>query len=235
MWSCTSCSPRDGAVMERITEPELLVDDDQALAYSEANFAESHQAAVTRFGEAFPDFTAGHMLDLACGPADITVRFARAYPEVTIVGLEGSPAMLALGVQRVRSEGRDDQIHFAHRVLPDADLHELGGFDAVVCTNSLHHFHDPAVLWEAIRLAATPAAAVFVQDLMRPESPTAAQALVDHYAPDEPEVLRRDFLNSLCAAFTPSEIAGQLAAAGFDGFTVEPVTDRHLTVTGHAP
>ncbi len=91
--------------MDRVTEPELMVDDDQALAYSEADFAESHQAAVTRFAEAFPDFRSGRMLDLACGPADITVRFARAYPETTIVGLEGSPAMLALGVQRLRARG----------------------------------------------------------------------------------------------------------------------------------
>jgi SAM-dependent methyltransferase len=221
-------------VMERVTEPELMVDDDQALAYSEADFAESHQAAITRFAEAFPAFTSGRMLDLACGPADITVRYARAYPDATIVGLEGSAAMLALGVQRVRREGYEGQITFVHRVLPDPDLAELGRFDAVVCTNSLHHFHDPAVLWESVRGAAAAGACVFVQDLMRPESQAAAQALVNQYAPGEPEVLRRDFYNSLCAAFTPPEIEQQLASAGFAAFTVEPVTDRHLAITGHA-
>ena len=144
--------------MDRVTEPELMVDDDQALAYSDANFADSHQAAVTRFGEAFPDFATGRILDLACGPADITVRFARAYPEATIIGLEGSAAMLALGVQRVRREGYDAQVSFEHRVLPDPDLADLGAFDAVVCTNSLHHFHDPAVLWHSIGVAAAPGA-----------------------------------------------------------------------------
>jgi hypothetical protein len=55
---------------------------------------------------------------------------------------------------------------------------------------------------------------------------------VDQYAPDEPDVLRRDFYNSLCAAFTPGEIADQLDAAGLDGYAVEPVTDRHLVITG---
>ena len=221
--------------MERVTEPELMVDDDQALAYSEAKFANSHQAAVARFTETFPDFRAGRVLDLACGPADVTVRFARAYPETTIVGLEGSPAMLALGVQRLRAEGFESQISFAHRVLPDPDLAELGRFDAVVCTHSLHHFHDPAALWDAIAMAAAPGAPVFVQDLRRPESPDAAQALVDQYTPNEPEVLRRDFYNSLRAAFTPAEIEIQLAAAGLERFTVEPVTDRHLVVFGRAP
>ena len=220
--------------MKRVTEPELMVDDDQAQAYADANFAESHQAAVTRFGAAFPDFTAGRMLDLACGPADVTVRFAVAYPETTIVGLEGAPAMLALGVQRVARGGFDAQISFEHRVLPDPELATLGAFDAVVSTNALHHFHDPAVLWSSVRDAAAPRACVFVQDLMRPESAEAARALVDQYAPDEPEVLRRDYFHSLCAAFTPDEVRTQLAAAGLDALEVEPVTDRHLVITGRA-
>ena len=84
-------------------------------------------------------------------------------------------------------------------------------------------------------MAAAPGAPVFVQDLMRPESPDAAQALVDQYAPDEPEVLRRDFYNSLRAAFTPAELEDQLAAAGLTDFTIHLVTDRHLAVFGRAP
>ena len=70
---------------------------------------------------------------------------------------------------------------------------------------------------------------------MRPDAPAAAQALVDQYAPGEPEVLRRDFYNSLCAAFTPDEIREQLAAdPAFAALTVEPVTDRHMIITGRA-
>ncbi len=221
--------------MDRVTEPELMVEDDQAEAYSEANFAESHQTAVTRFRDAFPGFEPRRILDLACGPADVTVRFARAYPNTEIVGLEGSPAMLALGVQRVAVEGLDEQIMFTHRVLPDDDITALGAFDAVVSTSSLHHFHDPAALWNAMRAGAATNVCLFVQDLMRPESTDAAQALVDLYSPGEPDVLRRDFYNSLCAAFTPDEVRVQLAAAGLDALVVEAVSDRHLTVTGRAP
>jgi SAM-dependent methyltransferase len=221
--------------MDRVTEPELMVDDDQAVAYSEANFAESHQAAVTRFGEAFPAFARGRVLDLACGPGDVTVRFARAYPEARFVGLEGSPPMLALARQRVAAAGLDDRVGFAHMVLPDPDLSQLGTFDAVVSTNSLHHFHDPSVLWDAMKATARSGACLFVQDLCRPDAPERAQAIVDEYAAGEPEVLRRDFLNSLLAAFTTDEIEAQLAAAGLPGFTVQTVTDRHLTAFGLAP
>jgi ubiquinone/menaquinone biosynthesis C-methylase UbiE len=218
--------------MARVLEPELMVDDDQATAYSDADFAESHQAAVTRFAERFGDFRSGRVLDLACGPADVTVRFARAYPDCTVVGLEGSPAMLALGVQRVEAAGLQSRIALTHRMLPDPALSDLGRFDAVLCTSSLHHFHDPMVLWDAVRVAAVPGACVLVQDLYRPESREAAQGLVDTYSPDEPEVLRHDYFNSLCAAFTPDEVGAQLAAAGFTGWTVATVSDRHLVVSG---
>ena len=83
-------------------------------------------------------------------------------------------------------------------------------------------------------MAAATNACVFVQDLMRPESVEAAQQLVDRYAIGEPDVLRRDFVSSLCAAFTPDEVRTQLDAVGLTGFTVEPVTDRHMTISGRA-
>lgn len=35
--------------IDRCVEPELMVDEDQARAYSDADFTEPHQAAVERF------------------------------------------------------------------------------------------------------------------------------------------------------------------------------------------
>jgi SAM-dependent methyltransferase len=220
--------------MERVVEPELMTDADQARAYAEADFAEPHEAAITRFVEQFPEFRSGRVLDLACGPADVTVRFAHAYPETVLVGVDGSAAMLAHGRDRVDAAGLGNRIRLEERRLPDPALAELGHFDAVLCTSSLHHFHDPAVLWDAVRTAAAPGACVLVQDLARPDSVEEVQRFVDTYAADEPEVLRRDYSNSLCAAFTVDEVRAQVAAAGFPGWAVAPVSDRHLLATGYA-
>ena len=87
----------------------------------------------------------------------------------------------------------------------------------------------------AVRAAGAPGAAVLVMDRFRPESVAAAQAIVDQYAANEPEVLRLDFLASLCAAFEPDEIRAQLQAHGLDGFGVRTVSDRHLLITGRLP
>jgi hypothetical protein len=43
---------------------------------------------------------------------------------------------------------------------------------------------------------------------------------------------RRDFFNSLLAAFTPREIEAQLRQAGSSHLEVEVISDRHLIVYG---
>ena len=69
-------------------------------------------------------------------------------------------------------------------------------------------------------------------DLLRPASPEEAQAIVDRYAADEPEILRRDFYNSLLAAFTEDEIASQLARMNLTRLLIDVIDDRHWVVGG---
>jgi len=59
-----------------------------------------------------------------------------------------------------------------------------------------------------------------------------AESLVATYANDAQDVLRRDFRNSLFAAFEPQEVVAQLKAAGLNELEVGVVSDRHLAVFG---
>jgi cyclopropane fatty-acyl-phospholipid synthase-like methyltransferase len=223
--------------MERVTEPELMDELDQARAYSEADFSDSHQAVVEHFTERFTEFGAvagARVIDLACGPADVTTRLARALPDATFLGVDGAEAMIALGRERVAREGLGGRITLERRFLPDPSLRSRGPFDAVVSTGALHHFHEPMVLWNTIRDVSGDGTRVLIQDLTRPESREAAQVLVDRYAGGEPEILRRDYFQSLLAAFTPAEIRDQLRRVGFEHFAVDRVTDRHVVVSGRA-
>ena len=69
---------------------------------------------------------------------------------------------------------------------------------------------------------------------MRPADAAAARALVEQSAAGEPEVLRRDFYNSLLAAFEPAEVREQLELAGLAQLEVLEVSDRHMLVRGRA-
>lgn len=212
-------------------------DADQARAYSDADFSDSHQAVVEHFISRFPDFgevVGARLLDIACGPADVTTRLAHALPDATFLGVDGADAMITLGRERIAREGLGDRITLECRFLSYSSLASRGPFDAVVCTGALHHFHDPMVLWNTIRDVSGDGTRVLIQDLTRPDSRDAAQTFVDRYAAGEPEILRRDYFQSLLAAFTPDEIRDQLRRVGFDHFTVERVTDRHVVISGLA-
>jgi trans-aconitate methyltransferase len=225
---------RDGNVhhmaMPRVPEPELMDEEAQAHAYSEADFAEAHDLYVANVAARFGPMN-GHVVDLGCGPADVTVRFARANPDTVITGIDAGVNMLALARRRVIRAELSDRVRFEEHHLP-TDALAGRGFDAVISNSLLHHLPDPMVLWSTIRACTRAGACVAVGDLLRPESAAALEKLVDAHACGAPEVLRDDFANSLAAAYRPDEIRDQLAAAGLDHFDVRVTTDRHLLVTG---
>lgn len=217
--------------MIRTPEPELMTAEDQARAYAEADFSEPHEAFVRRFAERFPDFSDGEVLDLGCGPADVTTRFARAYPAVRMMGVDGSVAMLAEGRKRLASSELAPRVTLRKLFLPCETL-PRGAFDAVISNSLLHHLSDPAVIWQSARAAAKPGAPVLVMDLMRPPDLATAERFVNLYVGDAPPVLQQDFFASLLAAYELDEVTAQLAAVGLAHLTVEAVSDRHLVVWG---
>jgi len=216
--------------MKRIPEPELMDAPAQARAYAEADFSEPNALFVEHFLEFIGDKETCSLIDLGCGPGDICIRFARARSGWTVVGLDAGPNMLALAESAVAAAGLESSIELVLAQLP----HELpaGHFDAVVSNSLLHHLPDPQSLWMSIGELADPGCFVQVMDLKRPDSLPAVNEIVSEYAYDAPDVLRQDFHNSLCAAYTVEEVRAQMEQAGLEGLTITTPTDRHWLVQG---
>ena len=219
--------------MDRIVEPELMSEKDQAEAYAHADFEEPHARVIGFFESAFPGAEIkGHMLDVGCGPGDVTFRFAIRFPGISIIAVDGSAAMINLANRRKGDEGEAGKaIRFLTGIIPGANI-PREKYDVIISTSFLHHLHDPSVLWNTIGKHATPGTRLFVYDLFRPGDRKTAQHLVEQYSGSEPEILRRDFYNSLLAAFDPQEIEQQLVCSGLAELSVEIVSDRHLIVYG---
>ncbi len=220
--------------MNRIPEPELMDDEEQARAYAQADFSEANSLFVQLFQEGFPDAgLTGPVLDLGCGPADIPMRLARLHPRARFDAVDGSEAMLEHARRAWLAAGLTDRVTLIQGLLPRLSL-PVHHYLAVLSNSLLHHLHDPSVLWQAIKACARNSAPVLVMDLMRPESEQTVDSLVATYAADAPEVLRRDFWASLLAAYRPEEVREQLVAEGLDGLQVRVVSDRHLAVIGRS-
>jgi ubiquinone/menaquinone biosynthesis C-methylase UbiE len=222
--------------MQRVPEPEELMDDKaQAAAYAEADFSEANGLFVDLLEAMAPRELSGRLLDLGCGPADIPLRLAARHARIEIDALDGALSMLDIAQQVLDTQpSLVGRVHLVHDRLPSTRLAQRH-YQYLVSNSLLHHMQDPAVLWQTIADCAKPGAWILVMDLARPHSPTAVDALVETHAIDAPEVLRRDFRNSLFAAYTPDEVQRQLSQVGLSTLKVESVSDRHLAAMGQLP
>lgn len=219
-------------VMPRCPEPEAMDLAEEARAYAAADFAEVNAAFVDRLLY-LTEHVPGRALtvDLGCGPGDIALRVGRARPQWRIVAGDISMAMLSFAVAGMRDTQLLDCIwpvcHDAKR-MPWPD----GCFDVVFSNSLLHHLSDPAPFWDELRRIAAPGAWIFLRDLARPATETAARMIVECYAGEESDLLQAEYYRSLLAAYTPDEVRAQLRAGGLDDLAVEMVSDRHLDVFG---
>jgi cyclopropane fatty-acyl-phospholipid synthase-like methyltransferase len=218
--------------MTRTPEPELMTEEEQAGAYAAANFAEINEPIAAWFQKRFPLAHNAQLLDIGCGTADMTIRLVGAYPGTTGVGIDGSDAMLSHGRNLVSKAGLTSRISLEVRYFPDAAL-EATRFDAVTANNLLHHIGDPVTFWRALLRCANPGAPVMVADLRRPKDLDTVDKLVEQYAWRALPPLRRDFYNSLLAAYTIGEVREQLGEAGLTTFEVEEVGPMHLIAWGY--
>ena len=137
--------------MERRPELEMMNGPRHALAYAQADFAEPHDRFVALFQERFRDERIdGYVADLGCGPADVTIRFSRTYPDCIIQGIDGAENMLKHGRRDIADLGLESRITLHHGRLPEARLPRVS-YDVIISNSLLHHLPDPMVLWDCIK------------------------------------------------------------------------------------
>ncbi|NOR81209.1 MAG: methyltransferase [Methyloprofundus sp.] len=76
--------------MQRIVEPELMNDKAQAEAYANADFEQADKLFIDTFKLHFPySEIEGNLLDLGCGPGNISFLFAKHFPHINVIGIDG--------------------------------------------------------------------------------------------------------------------------------------------------
>lgn len=218
--------------MHRLPEPELMDDVAQAEAYAAADFSEPNALFLNLYRSRFGALPCeGYVVDLGCGPADILMRFARAYRGCRLHGVDGSGPMLQIARERVLQASLSECIDLFQCTLPQVCL-PRSGYDAVISNSLLHHLADPQSLWTATKRLAVVDAPILVMDLLRPPGHLEVERLMQAYAADVPAILARDFKRSLLAAYNVDEVIEQLVVAELDYLDVQVVSDRHFVVAG---
>ena len=223
-------------MMLRIPEPEVMNEPLQVNAYAAADFSNTDQALVDRVdtlleasGDSFPD--RARLLDLGCGPGNISARLAQRWPNCSVLGLDGAERMIEVADERRRADGIPwERLRYDKALLP---LSRADNPAHLIVSNSLlHHLHDPHQLWSSLVPLASRHCLVVHRDLRRPDSEASVDRLCQHHVADAPPVLQRDYRASLHASFTVDEVSAQLVHAGLGHLRVAAIGDRYLEVSG---
>ena len=213
--------------MKRILEPEVMDTHEEAEAYD----AMDHSAVNVAFVERVVELGAreGHFLDLGTGPAQIPIFLAQRCPKIRITGIDLSVNMLTLGEQHVAEAGLANRIALEcvdAKALPYPDL----SFEGVISNSIIHHLPDPMAAFQEISRVIRPGGLILIRDLMRPDTPQAAQTLVDRYAADDTPYQKKLFYDSFLAALTIPEIETMLVQTSLTDAIVVQSSDRHWSV-----
>ena len=87
--------------------------------------------------------------DVACGEGYSTLAIARAYPKVTVDGIDLDRASIEAARGHLSGSGAEDRVTFHHRDAADADLE--GAYDLIYIHESLHDMSYPVEVLQACR------------------------------------------------------------------------------------
>jgi ubiquinone/menaquinone biosynthesis C-methylase UbiE len=204
--------------MQRKPEPEVMSGEDEVSAYASAAGQRHLEALDNSFVDqvvslAPPGGTlAGALLDVGCGPGNIVLKIAQRCPSLSIVGLDSSQNMVDAARRTAAELELNKQVFFQRADagrMPFAD----GSFDIVLSNSVLHHLADPSRMFREMLRVAKPGGAILVRDLRRP-SRLAYPWHVRWYGRHYSGMMKKLFVDSVRAAYTPAELSGLLSGSG---------------------
>ena len=224
-------------MLERVLEPEVMNDLQEAIEYHDMDFTEVNRAFVRDLlaFAAQEDRTLGRdILDLGTGTARIPVELCLQAPSLRVMAADASSEMLELARYHIEINHMLDRIQL-HRTDAKKLVFGPSFFDAVISNSLVHHLpQSEAFFAEALRVL-RPGGLLFVRDLFRPASQEQVEALVAQHAGNESPRSQQLFRQSLQAALTTEELAKILAALGVDAQCIQMTSDRHWTLAYRKP
>ncbi len=216
--------------MKRVLEPEVMDTSAEADSYQAMNHSVANRAFVNRLQELGAD---GEMLDVGCGPGEITLLVARKFARANIIGVDLAEKMLVYARQALQKTDLASRCHFQIADAKDLKFANAS-FDCVFSNTILHHIPDPLPFVQEAWRVLRPGGLLLIRDLYRPATISEVNALVNKHASDEDEYSRALFHASLCAALTVEEMR-ELATQVSAELKVAVDSDRHMSLQGLKP
>ncbi len=230
--------------MKRIPEPELMEKKDQVISYDEADFSEGEVNLINQINHYLSRKNIclnekDLIVDLGCGPGNISERLALKWPNTEVVGIDGSKEMILRAEHNKEISENQRNLKNLRYICSDIKDIKLINFllnqeiSLLVSNSLIHHITRLEDFFNTIRNLSSHITINFHKDLKRPLNEKSALELKAQCSVKYNEILSDDYYASLRASYTFKELKNFTLENDLSALEVFEDGDKYLIVYGN--
>ncbi len=230
--------------MERIPEPELMEGKEQVISYDEADFSEGETDLINQINYYLmrKNISLNEkdlIVDLGCGPGNISEKLALKWPDTKVIGIDGSKEMILRAEYKKNISSNQKKLKNLHYICSDIKDIKLTNFlikkkiSLLVSNSLIHHITRLEDFFKVIKSLSCKITINFHKDLKRPLDEKSALELKAQCSNKYDEILTNDFYASLKASYTLKELKNFTLENNLSSLEVFEDGDKYLIVYGN--
>ena len=230
--------------MDRESEPELMIKKSQVEAYCEADFSLGEHNLI-EFISNYLKINNIHLsrndliVDLGCGPGNISERLSERWPDVNVLGIDGSQEMIKEAEWRKSKNkiySRFGNLNYLCSDIRKISSHEIFSrkrISLLVSNSLIHHVNHIDNFFKFIINLSSEETINFHKDLIRPKDEETALILRDKCSQKYSDILTNDYYASLKASYRKDEVQDKLLEYNLNSMNVIEESEEYLIVYGN--
>ena len=230
--------------MERVPEPELMEEKEQVISYDEADFSEGEVNLIKQINHYLlrKDISLGKkdlIVDLGCGPGNISEKLAIKWPNTEVVGIDGSKEMILRAEYNKNISNNKKKLKNLIYICSDIKDIKSNNFllkkriSLLVSNSLIHHITNLEDFFNIIRSLSSKVTVNFHKDLKRPFNEKTALELKAQCSTKYNAILTNDYYASLKASYTFRELRNFTLENDLSSLDVFEDGDKYLIVYGN--
>jgi trans-aconitate methyltransferase len=230
--------------MERIPEPELMEEKKQVISYDEADFSEGEVNLINQIDHYLlrKNISLGEndlIVDLGCGPGNISEKLAIKWPNTEVIGIDGSKEMILRAEYNKNISNNQKKLKNLLYICSDIKDIKSDNFlfnkeiSLLVSNSLIHHITYIEDFFNTIKSLSSNSTVNFHKDLKRPLDEKSALELKAQCSKIYNETLTNDYYASLKASYTFKELKNFTLKNNLSSLEVFEDGDKYLIVYGN--
>ena len=229
--------------MERIPEPELMSKKEQVISYAEADFSEGEVNLINQINYYLlrKNISLNEkdlIVDLGCGPGNISEKLAIKWPNTEVVGIDGSKEMILMAELKNKIANNQKKLKNLRYVCSDIKNIKPSflfkkKISLLVSNSLIHHITHLEDFFNTLRSLSSNMTVNFHKDLKRPLNEESALELKAQCSIKYNEILTNDYYASLRASYTYKELKDYTLKNNLSSLEVFEDGEKYLIVYGN--